>query len=169
MSYPSILAKAKVMPNIFRTLPLSNRQALHNARIAKFGTLDNPKSQGFAKAIQFLKPASNVKLDVTDDAVRLHGDLKESRSDWTLRLNQLIPWKKGPFELFGVYIDSEWRSEMKWHRLLPFIGSLKDKDVLDIGCNNGYYMFKLLELEPQSVLGLEPYPKHWFSFNLINY
>src|SRR6056297_170525 len=29
-------------------------------------------------------------------------------------LQGLHPWRKGPFDLFGVYIDTEWRSDWKW-------------------------------------------------------
>ena len=32
-------------------------------------------------------------------------------------LQGLHPWRKGPFELFGVHIDTEWRSDWKWDRL----------------------------------------------------
>ncbi len=34
-------------------------------------------------------------------------------------LRGLHPWRKGPFELFDITIDTEWRSDWKWQRLLP--------------------------------------------------
>ncbi|MES2604071.1 MAG: DUF1698 domain-containing protein, partial [Pseudomonadota bacterium] len=36
----------------------------------------------------------------------------------TLRdtLMQLHPWRKGPFDLFGLHVDTEWRSDWKWNR-----------------------------------------------------
>nr|MBX2807131.1 DUF1698 domain-containing protein [Cellvibrionaceae bacterium] len=33
------------------------------------------------------------------------------------QLRTLIPWRKGPFSVFGIHIDSEWRSDWKWERL----------------------------------------------------
>ena len=51
-------------------------------------------------------------------------------------LQGLIPWRKGPFELFGVQVDTEWRSDWKWQRVAPYL-DLAGKRVLDVGCGNG--------------------------------
>ena len=49
--------------------------------------------------------------------------------------------------LFGVDIDTEWRSDWKWDRIEPHLGvSLEGKVVADIGCANGYFMFRMLEV-----------------------
>lgn len=82
-------------------------------------------------------------------------------------LRNLIPWKKGPFRVCGTDIDAEWRSDLKWQRLKPAIGSLKDHKIADIGCNNGYFMFRMLEAGARHVLGFEPFFKHWYSFRLF--
>lgn len=40
-------------------------------------------------------------------------------------LEQLKPWRKGPFSLYGINIDTEWRSDWKWDRVYltsPFKG-----------------------------------------------
>ena len=50
---------------------------------------------------------------------------------------KLIPWRKGPFKIFGLEIDSEWQSNIKYNLIRPHF-NLKDKVVADIGCNNGY-------------------------------
>lgn len=71
-------------------------------------------------------------------------------------LEQLCPWRKGPFNLFGIFIDSEWQSWMKWERLVPHISDLKGRRILDIGSSNGYYMFRMAACNPLMVLGLEP-------------
>ena len=70
-------------------------------------------------------------------------------------LRGLIPWRKGPFRLFGVDIDSEWRSDMKWARIAPHI-DLDGCRVLDVGCGNGYYGWRMLEAGARSVTGLDP-------------
>ncbi len=77
------------------------------------------------------------------------------------------PWRKGPFDLFGIRIDSEWRSYMKYDLLRPFL-DLEGKSVADVGCNNGYYMFRMLEFSPASVLGVDPSPLFFTQFELIN-
>ena len=54
-------------------------------------------------------------------------------------LTQLKPWRKGPFDLFGIRIDSEWNSALKWNRVAPHLAPLADRKVLDVGSSNGYY------------------------------
>ncbi len=79
----------------------------------------------------------------------------------------MMPWRKGPFDLFGVKIDSEWRSYRKFNLLKPYI-DLEGKRVADVGCNNGYYMFRMLEFQPESVLGVDPSPLFRSQFDLVN-
>ncbi|ADD79847.1 tRNA 5-methoxyuridine(34)/uridine 5-oxyacetic acid(34) synthase CmoB [Candidatus Riesia pediculicola] len=81
-------------------------------------------------------------------------------------LFQLSPWKKGPFEMYGIKIDSEWKSYLKWKRIIPHI-SLKDKIVLDVGCGNGYYLWRILGKEAKSVIGLDPSIYCFFQFKAI--
>ncbi|MAK94514.1 MAG: tRNA 5-methoxyuridine(34)/uridine 5-oxyacetic acid(34) synthase CmoB, partial [Gammaproteobacteria bacterium] len=45
------------------------------------------------------------------------------------QLKEFIPWRKGPFDLFGIDIDSEWRCEMKWSRLEHLIAPLEGRTV----------------------------------------
>jgi len=82
-------------------------------------------------------------------------------------LQQLHPWRKGPFEVFGVHIDTEWRSDWKWQRVLPHISSLQDKVVLDIGCGSGYHMWRMLGEKAKLVLGIDPSPLFSFHFASI--
>ena len=80
----------------------------------------------------------------------------------------LIPWRKGPFNLFGLEIDSEWQSNIKYDLIRPFF-DLKDKVVADIGCNNGYYMFRMLEDKPKKLIGFDPAPLTMLQFEFINH
>ena len=82
-------------------------------------------------------------------------------------LRAFCPWKKGPFELFGTSIDTEWRSDWKWGRILPHIQSLKQRRVADIGCHNGYFMFRMAHHQPACVIGFEPVAKHFWNFQLV--
>ncbi|MBL7663770.1 MAG: tRNA 5-methoxyuridine(34)/uridine 5-oxyacetic acid(34) synthase CmoB [Bacteriovoracaceae bacterium] len=82
---------------------------------------------------------------------------------------ELRSWKKGPYQLFGLDIDSEWKAEIKWERMKPLLPALKDKNVLDIGCNNGYYMFRMLEEGARFVLGLDPIPQVNAQFQLMKH
>ncbi len=82
-------------------------------------------------------------------------------------IRDLIPWRKGPFNLFGIYVDAEWRSDRKWNRLAPFLPDLSGKTVVDIGCNNGYYLMKLAALGPSVALGIDPVFRFRFQFELM--
>ena len=69
-------------------------------------------------------------------------------------IEELIPWRKGPFRLFGKLIDSEWRSDMKWRRVQPYV-DFSEKSVLDVGSGNGYYGWRMLGAGAESVLGID--------------
>ncbi|MBB4862634.1 tRNA (mo5U34)-methyltransferase [Pseudomonas nitritireducens] len=85
---------------------------------------------------------------------------EDTRAQLQLALQGLIPWRKGPFHLFGVHIDTEWRSDWKWDRVSPHI-DLTGKRVLDVGCGNGYYQWRMLGAGARSVVGVDP---NWLFF-----
>lgn len=78
------------------------------------------------------------------------------------------PWRKGPFKVFDTFIESEWNSSIKYNLLKPYF-NLKDKCVADIGCNNGYYMFRMLEQKPTKIVGFDPSPLCLTQFDFINH
>ncbi|MDR0761545.1 MAG: tRNA 5-methoxyuridine(34)/uridine 5-oxyacetic acid(34) synthase CmoB [Campylobacteraceae bacterium] len=80
----------------------------------------------------------------------------------------LRSWRKGPFQIGELFIDSEWQSFIKYNILRPHF-NLKDKKVADIGCNNGYYLFKMLQEEPKKLVGFDPTPLFWCQFDFINH
>lgn len=71
-------------------------------------------------------------------------------------LKSLMPWRKGPFSLYGVNIDTEWRSDWKWDRVLPHLSPLKGRLVLDVGCGSGYHMWRMLGEGADFVVGIDP-------------
>jgi tRNA (mo5U34)-methyltransferase len=73
-------------------------------------------------------------------------------------LQELHPWRKGPFELFSVHIDTEWRSDWKWERLQPHIDALHARRVLDVGCGSGYHCWRMLGAGAAEVIGIDPTP-----------
>lgn len=79
-------------------------------------------------------------------------------------LRMLMPWRKGPFSLFGIEIDTEWHSDWKWDRVQPHISSLKGKHVLDIGCGNGYYALRSYGQGADLVVGVDPGQKYIIQF-----
>jgi tRNA (mo5U34)-methyltransferase len=71
-------------------------------------------------------------------------------------LLQLAPWRKGPFDVGGVHIDAEWRSDLKWQRVEGAIQPLAGRRVLDVGCGNGYYALRMADAGAAAVLGIDP-------------
>ncbi|MFL2531515.1 MAG: tRNA 5-methoxyuridine(34)/uridine 5-oxyacetic acid(34) synthase CmoB [Porticoccaceae bacterium] len=84
-------------------------------------------------------------------------------------LMKLHPWRKGPYELFGLCLDTEWRSDWKWDRVLPHLDSLQGRLVLDVGCGNGYHCWRMLGAGAKRVIGLDPSPKFVFQFQAIKH
>lgn len=112
-----------------------------------------------------------VHVDCSGDTViiGLPDEITElERRHVTENLQAFMPWRKGPFSVFGVDIDAEWRSERKWRRLLPELPNLAGKVIADIGCNNGYYMFRMAASAPRLVLGFEPSVQHYYCFKALN-
>ncbi len=71
-------------------------------------------------------------------------------------LLELAPWRKGPFNVGGVEIDSEWRSDLKWSRVADSIAPLEGRKVLDVGCGNGYYALEMRDAGADLVVGVDP-------------
>lgn len=111
-----------------------------------------------------------IKKEIIEaDTVRIgrEGELSAEHQKSLLGIVQkLIPWRKGPFHLFGSCIDAEWRSFEKWRRIQPFL-NLRGKRVADVGSSNGYYLFRALGLTPEIIVGFEPNPVFLSQFLLV--
>ncbi|EKY3243304.1 tRNA 5-methoxyuridine(34)/uridine 5-oxyacetic acid(34) synthase CmoB [Cronobacter dublinensis] len=71
-------------------------------------------------------------------------------------LRTLMPWRKGPFSLYGIDIDTEWRSDLKWDRVLPHITPLTGRTILDVGCGSGYHLWRMVGAGAQLAVGIDP-------------
>jgi tRNA (mo5U34)-methyltransferase len=91
------------------------------------------------------------------DRVTLEGRATAAeRAQLEAALLALQPWRKGPFSLFGVVIDTEWRSDRKWRRVAPHLHPLAGRRVLDVGSGNGYFGWRMLEAGARLVVGVDP-------------
>ncbi|WWO99957.1 MAG: tRNA 5-methoxyuridine(34)/uridine 5-oxyacetic acid(34) synthase CmoB [Candidatus Dasytiphilus stammeri] len=82
-------------------------------------------------------------------------------------LHKLGPWRKGPFFLYGITIDAEWCSNLKWERVFKHISSLSGRMVLDVGCGNGYYLLRMLGADAKLTIGVDPNLLNFFQFKAI--
>lgn len=104
------------------------------------------------------------------------GDTIEISSNTTDEIKHLVyetalslkPWRKGPFEILQTFIDAEWRSFVKFNILKPHL-KLENKVICDAGCNNGYYLFRMLEFNPSKLVGFDPSIWAYLQFQLVNH
>ena len=102
-------------------------------------------------------PVGSVNLDNATITIAPRVPIDQQLlEDFRESLKALHPWRKGPFKLFGVSIDTEWRSDLKWNRIRNSIASLHGRNVLDVGCGNGYYAFRMKLAGAASVTGIDP-------------
>ncbi len=112
-------------------------------------------------------PQADVTMTLGDTVTLSSNDAIDHKQIHTTA-KMMMPWRKGPFDLFSVLIDTEWQSQIKYNLLRPYF-NLKDKRVADIGCNNGYYMFRMLEDAPKRLVGFDPSPLYKLQFEFINH
>ncbi|QJR79386.1 tRNA 5-methoxyuridine(34)/uridine 5-oxyacetic acid(34) synthase CmoB [Alteromonas pelagimontana] len=82
-------------------------------------------------------------------------------------LKQFMPWRKGPYFLHDIHIDTEWRSDWKWDRVVPHISPLESRTVLDVGCGSGYHMWRMLGQNASRVIGIDPTVLFFMQFQII--
>jgi len=111
---------------------------------------------------------TTVTLDADTVSVRPARPLSaEVRAKLKQALMGLHPWRKGPFDLHGVFIDTEWRSDWKWRRLENLIQPLAGRYVLDVGCGNGYHCWRMAGAGAALVVGIDPSQKFLFQFEAV--
>ncbi|MBC3955037.1 tRNA 5-methoxyuridine(34)/uridine 5-oxyacetic acid(34) synthase CmoB [Pseudomonas triticifolii] len=116
--------------------------------------------QRWQSALDALPPLTPGRVDLADSFTLETECNGETRTVLRKALMGLSPWRKGPFNVFGVHIDTEWRSDWKWSRVSPHL-DLKGKRVLDVGCGNGYYQWRMLGAGADCVIGVDP---NWLFF-----
>ncbi len=110
------------------------------------------------KSISHL-PETNPSVLTIDDEVRF-GTLDDITEGDQKRITHILktlkPWRKGPYYIHDIHIDTEWRSDWKWERLLPHISPLEGRHVLDIGCGSGYHLWRMAGAGAKFVVGIDP-------------
>ena len=94
---------------------------------------------------------------------------REEKQELNEIVELLIPWRSGPIRLHDILIDAEWNSNRKWDRIAPFLSDITGKHAADVGCGNGYFMFRMQSLKPASVTGFDPGPSAWLQFSLLQH
>lgn len=114
------------------------------------------RHQAWAQAIEELPCLEKPTTLLDRAAPTVHLPASSVGVSWESSLHDLGPWKKGPFDIFGLHLDAEWRSDLKWSRVQEQISPLKNRKVLDVGTGNGYFLLRAMGDGASHVLGLEP-------------
>ena len=123
----------------------------------------------YQEAIKALPEYSNVTCTLGDRVTLQIPNLSMEEAEQIKKTALLMkPWRKGPFQFNTLFIDSEWQSQIKYNLLEPHF-NLKDKIVGDIGCNNGYYLFRMLSQEPKKLIGFDPSAIYYSQFLFVNH
>ena len=101
-------------------------------------------------------PEGPADCDFAADALRIGKPGDVDPGDVKAALEGLIPWRKGPFDFFGVQIDTEWHSDWKWQRVAPHLSPLTGRRVLDVGCGSGYHCWRMAAAGAEQVVGIDP-------------
>lgn len=84
-------------------------------------------------------------------------------------LRQFMPWRKGPFYVHDIHIDTEWRSDWKWERVAGHISDLNHRQVLDVGCGSGYHLWRMHGAGAKAVYGIDPTQLFYIQFQAIKH
>jgi len=115
-----------------------------------------------------LSSADHGNFDEWSGVVQALAEAENNAAEIRNLLLALSPWRKGPFDIAGVRIDTEWRSDLKWGRLENSIAPLDDRNVLDVGCGNGYYALQMRKAGARAVIGVDPTLLFVMQFLAVN-
>ncbi len=111
-------------------------------------------------------------VDLNRGAIKI-GDGSElddnARCALIKQLKKFHPWRKGPYNVFDIEIDTEWRSDWKWERLQNEIEPLQGRHVLDVGCGNGYHCWRMLGAGAKLVVGVDPLLLNVLQFHVMKH
>ena len=140
------------------------------AAVSQVSHGDLPK--WFSTLDRLPETAAASKVYLNESRVRVEPEKTiepKDRDKLYATLQELHPWRKGPYLIHGVHIDSEWRSDLKWDRLDRRIGCLENRRVLDIGCGNGYHCWRMFGAGARLVVGIDPTLLNVVQFRAIRH
>ena len=120
------------------------------------------------RALESMPQIECADYSFTDDSVCIvkPEHLALDSMEYKQHLKAFMPWRKGPWNLLGVEIETEWHSDWKWQRIEPHISPLEGRQVLDIGTGNGYFLFRMLGAGASLALGIDPTRVFLYQFHV---
>ncbi|MDF7801125.1 tRNA 5-methoxyuridine(34)/uridine 5-oxyacetic acid(34) synthase CmoB [Pontiellaceae bacterium B1224] len=128
-------------------IPLLPDLIAHGLRPERHGLMPQ-----WEDALEKLPMIGNNSVELKSE-VRAEGETFQGLEEM---LRTFHPWRKGPYHIHGIDIDTEWRSDWKWDRVVPHIQSLEGRTILDVGCGNGYHCWRMAGEGAKLVIGVDP-------------
>ncbi|CAA6821802.1 MAG: tRNA (5-methoxyuridine) 34 synthase [uncultured Sulfurovum sp.] len=142
---------------------------LDKLRLERLKCLEWKNIKPYWEAIKTLPSPSNIEIKLSDTVQILSDDFSVEEEQSIYETAKLMhPWRKGPFQVGDTFIDAEWKSNLKYNLLRPHF-DLKNKIVGDIGCNNGYYLFRMMEDKPKQLIGFDPSAITYCQFKFLEH
>ena len=128
--------------------------------------VNNGNIPKWSQAIETIDALPKGKISLKKPYISINNDSIDSEALMT-ELRKLIPWRKGPFMINDLVLESEWDGDMKWQRISKHIKPLKNKYVLDVGAGNGYFTLRMAMEGSKRALGIEPFLLFNYQFRAI--
>jgi len=128
--------------------------------------VNNGNIPKWSQAINSIDSLPKGKISLKKPYISINNDSIDSEALMT-ELRKLIPWRKGPFMINDLVLESEWDGDMKWQRITKHIKPLKNKRVLDVGAGNGYFTLRMAMEGSKRALGIEPFLLFNYQFRAI--
>jgi len=128
--------------------------------------VNNGNIPKWSQAIDAIDALPKGKVALKQSYISINQDRIDSKS-LIETLQKLIPWRKGPFMINDLVLESEWDGDMKWQRIKKHIKPLKNKRVLDVGAGNGYFTLRMAMEGAERALGIEPFLLFNYQFRAI--
>jgi len=128
--------------------------------------VNNGNIPKWSQAIVAIDALPKGKVSLKQSYININQDSIDSES-LLKALHKLMPWRKGPFMINELSLESEWNGDMKWQRISKYIKPLTSKRVLDVGAGNGYFTLRMAMEGAERALGIEPFLLFNYQFRAI--
>ena len=128
--------------------------------------VNNGNIPKWSQAIKTIDTLPKGKVTLKRSYININQETIDSKS-LLKSLQQLMPWRKGPFMINDLVLESEWDGDIKWQRISKHIKPLKSKRVLDVGAGNGYFTLRMAMEGAKRALGIEPFLLFNYQFRAI--
>ena len=167
--YLTLLELAPQYPNAYEWLARLPHWLTHIKDKANYA-----HAPAYQASVARLPELTVSHVDLSSDAVTIEANLNPSQhKQTTALLKQLMPWRKGPFQIgtpeTGITIDTEWHSDWKWQRVAPHLSPLSGRRILDVGGGSGYHGWRMAGAGADTVIVIDPSCLFYHQFMAIRH